>query len=529
VTSRLAPQPGARPPGRQVGRALFSVSDKTGLAAFARFLAARGFSLLSTGGTAEYLKREGLRPATVESVTGFPSILGGRVKTLHPKIMGGILADPGLAEHRRDMKRHGIESIGLVAVNLYPFERAAAKRGATRKDLIENIDIGGVSLLRAAAKNHESVCVLCDPADYAPFMALWEKTGGNIPLAERERLAAKAFLHTARYDALIASVFSARAGETESPRGKVMALDLVSPLRYGENPHQMGALCAEPLSGEGGVARAKVLQGKELSFNNYFDADAAWRLACEFRETACAVVKHAIPCGAALGRNAAHAFRRAFDADPVSGFGGVVAFNRPVDEAAARELTKPFLEVVAAPSFTKGALQILAAKKNLRLLSCGKPAPPKKGTDAKRIGGGWLLQEWDSAPENEKTWRSATKKTPPAKQMEDLRFAWRVVKHVRSNAIVVAKGGATLGVGSGQTNRVDAARQALARAGKKAKGAALASDAFFPFRDTVDEAIKAGVAAIIQPGGSKRDGESVAACDGAGIAMVFTGRRHFRH
>ncbi len=526
-----------------IKRALLSVSDKTDLDTLASFLAGRGVTLLSTGGTAAFLKRAGLRPIEVSRTTGFPEILGGRVKTLHPKVFGGLLCDPRSPAHRRDLKRHRIEPIGLVVVNLYPFEQTASRRGASWADCVENIDIGGVALLRAAAKNHSRVLVLCDPDDYEPFTKEWKKRG-KISDETRARLAGKAFQHTARYDAIIARAFTertssrSRSRRVETPERVVMALDRKSELRYGENPHQQGAIYAEPLEG-GDITGAKVLQGKGVSYNNYFDVDAAWRLAADLSVlaekdskkglAACAVIKHGIPCGAGLGASVKEAFVRAHASDPVSAFGGVVALSRPPDAAAAREMVKYFLEVIAAPSCPAEAREIFKAKTSLRLLATGKPRARRTGWDAKRIGGGWLLQAWDAGLTGPGRWKIVTKKKPTAAQKRALQFAWTVVKHVRSNAIVVAGEKATLGIGAGQTSRVTAAYIALRHAGKKARGAVLASDGFFPFRDSADKAAKAGLSAIVQPGGSKRDADVVAACNEHRIAMALTGRRHFRH
>jgi phosphoribosylaminoimidazolecarboxamide formyltransferase/IMP cyclohydrolase len=522
-----------------IKHALLSVSDKSELDTLASFLAGRGVTLLSTGGTAAYLKRAGLQPIEVSSTTGFPEILGGRVKTLHPKIFGGLLCDPRNPAHQSDLERHSIAPIGLVVVNLYPFEQTATRRGASWADCVENIDIGGVALLRAAAKNHARVLVLCDPADYEPFTKEWKELG-EISEKTRARLAGKAFLHTARYDALIARAFakhtSSRSAAT--PERVVLALDRKSELRYGENPHQQGAIYTEPLEG-GDITGAKVLQGKGVSYNNYFDADAAWRLAADLSVlaekdskkglAACAVIKHGIPCGAGLGASVKDAFVRAHASDPVSAFGGVVALSRPPDAAAAREMVKYFLEVIAAPSFPAEARKIFKSKAGLRLLATGKPRARRTGWDAKRVGGGWLLQAWDAGLTGPGRWKIVTKKKPTAAQKRALEFAWTVVKHVRSNAIVVAGERATLGIGAGQTSRVTAAYIALRHAGKKARGAVLASDGFFPFRDSADKAAKAGLSAIVQPGGSKRDADVVAACNEHRIAMALTGRRHFRH
>jgi phosphoribosylaminoimidazolecarboxamide formyltransferase/IMP cyclohydrolase len=494
--------------------ALLSVSDKRGLVPFAQGLLRLGFKLLATGGTFRLLKEAGLPVTYISDFTGFPEILEGRVKTLHPKVHAALLARP---DQEEELKALGFERIGVLAVNLYPFRETVA-RGASFHEALEQIDIGGPAMLRAAAKNHEAVLPVCDPEDYERVLVALER--GPEPGFRRE-LARKAFAHTAAYDAAISEWLS---GE-KFPEEKFLVLKRLSPLRYGENPHQEAALY-RVAGEEGPLLKAQVLQGKAMSFNNYLDAEAAWNLVSEFTEPACVAIKHQNPCGVALGREALEAYQKAYEADPVSIFGGIVALNRPVDGPTARAMGEVFLEVVLAPEFTEEALALLARKKNLRLLRVPEPAEGPY-LDLRRLRGGLLLQDADTydpvAP------RVVTQKAPTEAEWRDLWFAWKVVKHARSNAIVVAKGGKTLGIGVGQTNRLAAARQALEAAGEEARGAVLASDAFFPFDDVVRLAGTLGIAAIIQPGGSVRDRDSIQAANELGLAMVFTGVRHFRH
>jgi len=494
--------------------ALLSVSDKRGLEAFARGLLDLGFRLLATGGTYRALKEAGLPATYISEFTGFPEVLSGRVKTLHPRVHAALLARPDQEEELRSL---GLERIGVLAVNLYPFREAVA-RGASFEEALEEVDIGGPAMLRAAAKNHRAVLPVCDPEDYPEVLRALRE--GPTP-EFRRALARKAFAHTAAYDAAIAEWL---AGE-KFPEEKFLVLKRVASLRYGENPHQEAALY-RAAGEEGPLLAAEVLQGKAMSFNNYLDAEAAWNLVSEFAEPACVAVKHQNPCGVALGEGPLEAYGKAYAADPVSIFGGIVAFNREVDGATARALGEVFLEVVLAPAFSQEALAVLARKKNLRLLRLPFPA---RGPylDLRRIRGGVLLQDADT--EDLVDLRVVTPKAPTEVEWRDLLFAWKVVKHVRSNAIVVAKGGRTLGIGVGQTNRLAAAQHALEAAGEGAKGAVLASDAFFPFDDVVRLAASFGVAAVIQPGGSLRDGDSIRAAEEAGMAMVFTGVRHFRH
>ncbi|GAA6757063.1 bifunctional phosphoribosylaminoimidazolecarboxamide formyltransferase/IMP cyclohydrolase [Thermus oshimai] len=495
-------------------KALLSVSDKRGLVDFARGLLELGFGLLATGGTYRALKEAGLPVTYISDFTGFPEVLEGRVKTLHPKVHAGLLARP---DQEEELKALGFERIALLVVNLYPFRETVA-RGASFEEALEQIDIGGPAMLRAAAKNHRAVLPVCDPEDYpAVLKALRE---GPTP-EFRRALARKAFAHTAAYDAAIAEWL---AGE-KFPEEKFFVLKRVSPLRYGENPHQEAALYRVE-GEEGPLLQAQVLQGKAMSFNNYLDAEAAWNLVSEFEAPACVAVKHQNPCGVALGEGPLEAYQRAYAADPVSIFGGIVAFNQEVDGATARAMGEVFLEVVLAPGFSEEALAVFSRKKNLRLLKVPSLAQGPY-LDLRRLRGGVLLQDADT--EDPMAPKVVTARAPSEAEWQDLLFAWKVVKHVRSNAIVVAKGGVTLGIGVGQTNRLQAARHALEAAGEGAKGAVLASDAFFPFDDVVRLAGQYGVSAIIQPGGSVRDEDSIRAADELGIAMVFTGVRHFKH
>ncbi|KGQ20867.1 bifunctional phosphoribosylaminoimidazolecarboxamide formyltransferase/IMP cyclohydrolase [Thermus filiformis] len=494
--------------------ALLSVSDKRGLLDFARGLLGLGFRLLATGGTYRALKEAGLPVTYISEFTGFPEVLEGRVKTLHPKVHAGLLARPDQEEELRAL---GLERIGVLAVNLYPFREAVA-RGATFQEALEQVDIGGPAMLRAAAKNHPAVLPVCDPEDYPRVLEALKE--GPTP-EFRRALARKAFAHTAAYDAAIAEWLS---GE-KFPEEKFLVLRREAPLRYGENPHQEAALY-RVLGEEGPLMGARVLQGKAMSFNNYLDAEAAWNLVSEFAEPACVAVKHQNPCGVALGDTPLEAYRKAHEADPVSIFGGIVALNRPVDGPTAQAMRDVFLEVVLAPAFSEEALAAFASKKNLRLLEVPFFAQGPY-LDLRRLRGGLLLQDADTL--DPASFRVVTQKAPEEALWPDLLFAWKVVKHVRSNAIVVAKGGMTLGIGVGQTNRLAAARHALEAAGERARGAVLASDAFFPFDDVVRLAASQGVAAIIQPGGSVRDEDSIRAADELGLAMVFTGVRHFRH
>lgn len=509
-------------------RALLSVSDKTGLVELARGLKELGWDLISSGGTARVLTQAGIPVTEVASVTGFPEMLDGRVKTLHPKIHGGLLAKR-TPEHLRQLQEHGIEPFDLVVVNLYPFRETIARPGATAAEAIENIDIGGPSMVRSAAKNHEAVAVVVTPASYEAVLDEL-RANGELSLATRRRLAAEAFAHTAAYDAAIAAYFRRLTGKEEAfPVNFVFTGEKVQDLRYGENPYQGAAFYRLPVVPLNSVAGARQLQGKELSYNNLMDLDAAWNLVCDFSETAVAVIKHTNPCGVARAETPAAAYRLAYAADPVSAFGGIVAANRPVDADMAAEMQKIFLEAVIAPGFTPEALDILKTKANLRLLATGEGTRQGSELQLRTVSGGFLVQSADNHVLDPVNFKVVTTREPDAAEREDLFFAWRVVKHVKSNAIVIAKNGVTLGIGAGQMNRVGAARIALEQAGDRAKGAVLASDAFFPFADTVELAAKAGITAIIQPGGSIRDEDSIKAADAAGLAMIFTGVRHFRH
>ncbi len=507
-----------------VRRALISVSDKTGLAEFAARLVAVGVEIVSSGGTARYLADRGIPVVAVADVTASPEILGGRVKTLHPRIHGGILADLGEASHREDLAHHGIEPFQLVVVNLYPFEDTVAA-GAGRREAIEKIDIGGPTLIRAAAKNHAWVSVVVDPGRYDEVATAIEDGGLTAQL--RRALAAEAFFRTAAYDAAIVGWFGADA--TIPPR-LVLPLEQVAPLRYGENPHQEAALFSQ-WRRDPWWRHAEQLQGKAMSFNNYADAEAAWRLANDLPGIGAVVVKHMNPCGVAIADELPAAFRAAWDGDPLSAFGGVVAVNRPLDERTAVELAAYFVEVVVCPAIDRRAADILAGRKNLRVIV----APPPSGADLdlRRLEEGFLIQERDrvDGPDGGMPpgWEVRSSRRPDDRQLADLRFSWIVAAHTRSNAVVIANDGAAVGVGAGDQSRVGAAERAVRRAGRRAEGAVAASDAFLPFRDALDTLADAGVVALVEPGGSRRDDEVVEAADERGLVLVFTGRRHFLH
>jgi phosphoribosylaminoimidazolecarboxamide formyltransferase / IMP cyclohydrolase len=520
-------------------RALLSVSDKTGLIDFAKGLSDRGVELISTGGTARALAEAGLKVTDVSTVTGFPEMMDGRVKTLHPNVHGGLLMVRGDSEHEKAAKDHGIAPIDLLVVNLYPFEETL-KRNAPHDEMIENIDVGGPAMIRGAAKNHDFVAVITDPSDYTPVLAALD-TKGAIPRSLREMLAAKAFARTSAYDAAIAAYLTRHTGESALSFG-AMSASLKEVLRYGENPHQTGSLwtSADPRPG---VASARQVQGKELSYNNINDTDAAFELVAEFdpsRTAACAIVKHANPCGVAEGKDLADAYRRALLSDPVSAFGGIIALNRALDAETAAEIVKIFTEVIIAPDASDEAIKILSAKKNLRLLLTGAlPDPRAGGLTVKSVAGGLLMQSRDDRTVDDLDLKIVTRRQPTNQELADLLFAWRVVKHVKSNAIVFAKAAATVGIGAGQMSRVDAARIAVLKAGEigraagqedlPTQGSVVASDAFFPFADGLIAAADAGVTAAIQPGGSVKDQEVIEAADSRGLAMVMTGVRHFRH
>jgi phosphoribosylaminoimidazolecarboxamide formyltransferase/IMP cyclohydrolase len=520
-------------------RALLSVSDKTGLIDFARALAARGVDLVSTGGTAKAMRDAGLDVRDVAELTGFPEMMDGRVKTLHPKVHGGLLALRDHPAHVAAMRAHGIERIDILAVNLYPFEATVAA-GAGPDECIENIDIGGPAMIRAAAKNHGDVAVVTDPADYDALLAELAAHDGTT-LAFRTTLAARAYARTAAYDAAVSTWMSAHAGDA-APRRRAVAGTLRQTLRYGENPHQSAAFYIDG-GARPGVATAVQHQGKELSYNNINDTDAAYELVAEFAPEAgpaCAIIKHANPCGVARGATLAEAYARAFDCDRVSAFGGIVALNRPLDGATAEQIVKILTEVVIAPGADEDARRIFAGKKNLRLLTVdGVPDPSAPGLMWRQVAGGYLVQDRDAGRLLPGDLKVVTARAPTDAQLADLLFAWTVAKHVKSNAIVYAKDGATVGVGAGQMSRVDSSRIAARKAQDMAEalglpasptiGSAVASDAFFPFADGLLAAAAAGAAAVIQPGGSVRDAEVIAAADAAGLAMVFTGMRHFRH
>ncbi len=519
-----------------VRRALISVSEKSGLIDFASALRDLNVEILSTGGTARALRQGGIPAVDVAQITGLPEMLGGRVKTLHPRIYAGILAKRADPEHERQLLEHGMKPIDLVAINLYPFEATVARTEASLEEAIEQIDIGGPSLIRAAAKNFEGVAVLVDPGDYSTVIGELRQTGGRLSRPQRLHLARKAFAHVARYDAVIATYLEHHGDERQGdalPDLLDLRLFKVQDLRYGENPHQRAALYRDAEAAEPSLASAKQLQGKELSFNNLLDLDAALALAREFEQPATVIIKHTNPCGVAVDRLLVEAYRRARDADRASAYGGVLGINRPVDIETAREISATFAEAVVAPAYEEAALAILKEKEALRLLllepwpmpSPSDPAP----LELRRITGGVLAQECDSLDLNPGGLAAVTRRPPTETEMRALRFAWKVAKHVKSNAIVLANELATVGIGAGQMSRVDACRLAVMKAASPTRGTVLASDAFFPFRDGVDVAAAAGVTAIIQPGGSIRDPEVIRAADEAGIAMVFTGIRHFRH
>ncbi|OGC12997.1 bifunctional phosphoribosylaminoimidazolecarboxamide formyltransferase/IMP cyclohydrolase [candidate division WOR-1 bacterium RIFCSPHIGHO2_02_FULL_53_26] len=512
--------------------ALISVYDKTGLAPFAKELKQLGFEFISSGGTAKFLRKSGLKVTEVSKITKYPHMFDGRVKTLHPMIHGGILADRTKKAHLKEIKKYKITPFDLVISNLYPFEQVVSKKGFTHDEAIENIDIGGPAMVRASAKNYKNVAIVVDPNDY-PKIIKELKEDGSIGLETRELLSAKAFKHTAQYDALIVRYLSSRLARPEEfPREMEILLEKIQDLRYGENPHQKAAFYREVgASGEGLLTEAKQLHGKELSFNNIVDMEAAWNCANYFADPTVAIVKHNNPCGVAKADVLVEAYKSALACDPVSAFGGIIAANRRIDEVTAREVAALFVEVIIAPSYTPKALDILKSKQKIRIMEMGEKAisKPFKGLDYKRISGGLLVQEPDIAQLGINEIKVVTKREPTMAEMEDLFFAWGVAKYVKSNTIVYVKGGKTVGIGAGQMSRIDAAEIGIKKSDGKVKGSVLASDAFFPFSDVVELAAKHGITAIIQPGGSKRDQESIDAADKAGIAMVFTGRRHFRH
>ena len=519
-----------------IKRALLSVSDKSGLAELGRFLESNEVEILSTGGTAKALSDAGVKVKEIADYTGFPEMMDGRIKTLHPKVHGGLLARRDVADHREAMADHSIGAIDLLVVNLYPFEETVAA-GAGFDTCIENIDIGGPAMIRSASKNHGAVTVVVDPADYGKIVDDMKANGGTTSPALRRELAAKAFARTASYDSAIANWFAEQAGET-FPDRVTLVLERRGVLRYGENPHQEAAFyTGGPV--RPGIATASQLQGKALSFNNINDTDAAYELVAEIGRDrpAVAIIKHANPCGAAQGATLVEAYGKAHACDPTSAFGGIVALNRPIDADTAREITKIFTEVVIAPDADAEAREIFAAKKNLRLLMAGElPDPAAPGLTVRTVAGGYLMQGRDAGQTDRATLKVVTKRAPTEEELDDLVFAFTVAKHVKSNAIVYAKNGATAGIGAGQMSRVDSVRLAVAKAKEAAPdgvdqtaGSVVASDAFFPFADGLIAAAESGARAVIQPGGSVRDEEVIAAADEAGLAMVFTGMRHFRH
>lgn len=510
-----------------IKRALVSVSDKQGLVPFVKGLIENGVEVISTGGTKRTLEEAGLSVIGISEVTGFPEIMDGRVKTLHPNIHGGLLAVRENEEHVKALEEHNITPIDLVVVNLYPFQQTIAKPDVQFADAIENIDIGGPSMLRSAAKNHKYVTVVVDPQDYDTVLAdIGEK--GEVATETKLRLGAKVFRHTAAYDAVIAEFLTNAAGE-ESPESLTVTYEKKQDLRYGENPHQKAAFYKKPLGAVLSIASATQLHGKELSYNNINDADAALQIVKEFKEPAAVAVKHMNPCGVGVGTTLENAYQKAYEADSTSIFGGIIAVNREVDAQTAHKMREIFLEIIIAPSFTEEAFEILSSKKNLRLLTVDFSDDKKVEKKLVSVRGGLLVQDEDAYGLDEATISIPTKREPTEQEWADLKLGWKVVKHVKSNAIVLAKDDMTIGIGAGQMNRVGSANIAINQAGEKAKGASLASDAFFPMSDTVEAAAKAGITAIIQPGGSIRDEESIQKADEYGIAMVFTGVRHFKH
>jgi phosphoribosylaminoimidazolecarboxamide formyltransferase/IMP cyclohydrolase len=518
----------------KIRRAIVSVSDKTGVVSFAKGLAQMGVEILSTGGTAKSLRDQGISVKDISEYTGFPEMLDGRVKTLHPKVHGGLLGQRSKKEHVEKMKEHGILPIDLVAVNLYPFEATVAKEGCRLEEAIENIDIGGPTMLRSSAKNYPDVTVVVDPKDYDLVLSeLREK--GEISVETNFRLAKKVFQHTARYDGAISNYLGQIDGgkkASEYPETLTFQVKKAQELRYGENPHQKAAFYRDPLISEPSISSGVQLQGKELSFNNILDLDSAYETAKEYEETAAVIIKHNNPCGVAVSsKNLADAYRKAKDCDPVSAFGGVIGFNRIVDKETAQEMVQIFLEAVIAPGFDPEALEILKTKKDLRLLQTPPLTSsfPRGGVDLRKVVGGLLVQDRDLGKVPMDQWKVVTKRKPTEEEKRGMAFGWKVAKHVKSNAIVLVREDRTIGIGAGQMSRVDSTRLAVMKAQSSTKGTVLASDAMFPFRDGVDTAAEAGAVAIIQPGGSIRDDEVIAAANEYNIAMVFTGMRHFRH
>ncbi len=520
-----------------IKQALISVSDKTGVLEFARALAAMNVKLLSTGGTAKLLADNGLQVTEVADYTGFPEMLDGRVKTLHPKVHGGILARRDFPAHMDALAQHAIPTIDMVVVNLYPFQQTVAKDQCSLEDAIENIDIGGPAMLRSSAKNHKDVVVICDPTDYDVVLGEMRANNGDVAYETRFGLAKKVFAHTAQYDGAITNYFTSLGADREHatrsayPETLNLHFAKVQDMRYGENPHQSAAFYRDIAAVDGALANYRQLQGKELSYNNIADADAAWECVKTFDGVACVIIKHANPCGVAVGIDAAEAYAKAFQTDPTSAFGGIIAFNCELDGKAAEAVAKQFVEVLIAPSFTAEARKVFESKQNVRLLEIPL-ARAVNAYDMKRVGGGLLLQSADAKNVQVGELKVVTKKQPTQQQLQDMMFAWRVAKFVKSNAIVFCGNGMTLGVGAGQMSRVDSARIASIKAqnaGLQLAGSAVASDAFFPFRDGLDVVVAAGATCVIQPGGSMRDQEVIDAADEQGIVMALTGTRHFRH
>lgn len=517
---------------RSIKNALISVSDKTGIVEFAKKLDALGVKILSTGGTADLLKKNSVPVRLVSDYTGFPEMMDGRVKTLHPKVHGGILGRRDMEDHMRSMGEHGIETIDLVAVNLYPFEQTIARKDCTFDEAVENIDIGGPAMVRSAAKNFNDVAVVVDPKDYETVLKEMHAHEGSVTLTTKKRLSRDAFTHTARYDSMISRYLTSQAEEeSRFPKVFEQSFEKMQDLRYGENPHQSAALYQHSSAGPSDIVLARKLQGKELSFNNILDLNAAWELVTEFESSAAVIIKHTNPSGVALNDDQLQAFIQARETDPSSAFGGILSFNRPLKEEVAKEILKNFVEAIVAPGFDKKAVELLASKKNIRLMEMPaiNSSRATNRMDAKRIGGGLLVQDLDTVTHDPAKLKVVTKKQPSEQEMADLKFAWVVAKHVKSNAIVYARNQETIGMGAGQMSRVDSARLAVDKAQKPLEGSVMASDAFFPFRDSVDAAAKSGVSAIIQPGGSIRDEEVIQAANEHNIAMVFTGIRHFKH
>ncbi|MBI5675971.1 MAG: bifunctional phosphoribosylaminoimidazolecarboxamide formyltransferase/IMP cyclohydrolase [Nitrospirae bacterium] len=517
-----------------IKRALISVSDKKGIVEFAKELSGLGVEILSTGGTAKTLKDAGIKVKDVSEHTGFPEMMDGRLKTLHPKIHGGLLWRRNNAKDKEEIEKHGIESIDMVVVNLYPFEQTVSKPGVSLETAIENIDIGGPTMIRAASKNFRDVAVIVDPADYAKVLDEMKSGGGTVSYETKFYLAKKVFSHTAQYDTLISNYLNTQGEQSETfPQNFNKSYRKISDVRYGENPHQKAAVYREPLYSGLSLVDAKILQGKEMSFNNYLDSSAVIDLAKEFNDRPTAVIcKHNNPCGVASADTLSEAYRKAFETDPVSAFGGVISLNRRVDEATAKEILSLFIEIIIAPGFDDAALKLISTKPNIRLLELDI-SKDVTGFEMRKIQGGLLLQERDTGMINElKSCKVVTKRKPTDEEYAAMAFAWRVCKHMKSNAIIYASKDQTLGIGCGQTSRVDSARLAVMKAGNyniRLKGSAVASDAFFPARDGIDVAAQAGATSIIQPGGSIKDSETIAAADEHNVAMIFTGMRHFRH